>query len=148
MADTRRTTTEMDADADVVWEVLTSPDGVEEWLGPDSHLEPIEGADLDVADVETGVRRHGRVEQVDPGRSLTYVWWPADPDDGAGATRVVIELVPHEGGTTFVVTEAPATGTLRLAAPSATASVAGTWAWRGAAVELSLLARGRPVLAA
>ena len=46
-----RTDTTLAADPDEVWEVLTSPEGVEGWLGEGSTLPPAEGADLDVADV-------------------------------------------------------------------------------------------------
>jgi uncharacterized protein YndB with AHSA1/START domain len=141
-APTSRTTTELPAGPDEAWEVLTSPDGVASWLGDDSRLSPVEGTDLDVADVETGVRRHGRVEVVEPGRRLGFVWWPAgsDPDEPGGpASRVAIQLVPHDGGTTLVVTESPVTpfgGT----APRASASVAGsTWRWRAAAVEVAIM---------
>lgn len=142
MADeTHRTTTDLPADPAVVWEVLTSPEGVEDWLGAGSELPPVEGADLDVADVETGIRRHGRVTEVVPGRRLGYVWWPADrpDDDGADASRVAIDLLPHEGGTTLVITESRSSGP----APTATACVAGAWGWRAAAIEISLMARRR-----
>ncbi|WP_195210540.1 SRPBCC family protein [Actinomarinicola tropica] len=134
--DAIRTATDLDADPDLVWEALTSPDGVASWLGEGSHLVPESGAALDVADVETGVRKVGRVEQVDPGRRLTFVWWPEgdDPDTGH---RVDVVLTPsgHGGGdgtTTLTITEAPL---------SARASIAGApWAWRAAGIELALLA--------
>jgi uncharacterized protein YndB with AHSA1/START domain len=146
-----RTTTELPASTEEVWEALTSPAGVEDWLGDGSELTPVEGSDLDVADVETGVRKRGRVDEVEDGRRLGYVWWPADGGDGdAAATRVTIELVPHEGGTTLVVTERPwpiATGTA-----TATASVAvaprGTWAWRFSTVEPALGRRPGVIAAA
>ncbi len=133
-----RTDATLPADPDEVWEVLTSAEGVEGWLGEGSTLPPVEGADLDVADVETGVRRLGRVERVEPGRRLGFVWWPADRDDadrdgdgrGGSASRVEVVLSPVDDGTRLVITETP------LGPTSASASVAGLWAWRSAAVEL------------
>jgi uncharacterized protein YndB with AHSA1/START domain len=127
------------ADVDEVWEVLTDPEGVESWLGEGSRLTPVEGADLDVADVETGIRRHGRVETVEPRRRLGFVWWPADDDgsDGTTATRVDIVLVPDGDTTHLAIRETP------VARPGAVvASVqASTWAWRTAGAELHLAAR-------
>lgn len=129
-------TSTLPADHDEVWEVLTSPDGVESWLGEGSELTPLEGGDLDVADVETGVRRHGRVDTVEPGRRLGFVWWPADtdPDVDGTASRVDVVLTPDGDRTHLTVTEVP------LGGPSAvTASVAhgAPWCWRLAAVEVA-----------
>lgn len=135
MSERVRTTTELPADADLVWEALTSPDGVESWLGEGSRLEPREGTDLDVADVETGVRRVGRVDEVDPGRRLGFVWWP-DGDDPSAGHRVDVVLTPHGGGTTLTVTETPLSALACLAAPTS----AEAWTWRSAAMELALLA--------
>lgn len=133
-----RTSTDLPAPPDEVWETLTSPEGVEEWLGDGSTLTPVEGSELDVADVETGVRRHGRVEEAVPSRRLGFVWWPASDDPDAGsASRVAIELAPHGDGTRFVVTEtplSPVAGTHR-----ALACLDAAWTWRSAWVELSIL---------
>ena len=131
-------TTTFTADADEVWEVLTDPEGVESWLGEGSSLPPVEGADLDVADVETGIRRRGLVETVEPGRRLGFVWWPVDDGpDGATATRVEIVLVPDGDTTHLTIRESPVTRP-----GAAVASVlAGSWAWRTAGAELQLAAR-------
>lgn len=124
--------TELPATPAEVWEALTSPTGVEQWLGEGSELLPVEGAALDVADVETGIRKHGRVDDVEPGRRLGYVWWPADGDDpGTAATRVAIELVPHEGGTTLVVTETPhQPGRASASTSAVTPADSSAWCWR------------------
>jgi uncharacterized protein YndB with AHSA1/START domain len=134
----------MPARPDEVWEVLTDPDGVASWLGDGSDLPPVEGADLDVADVETGVRRVGTVESVEPGRRLGFVWWPADSegrDDGAAgdrATRVEITLVPDGDHTHLTITEVPVS---RTEAVTASVADAHAWAWRAAGAELGLLRR-------
>lgn len=134
-------TSTMPARPDEVWEVLTDPDGVASWLGDGSDLPPVEGADLDVADVETGVRRVGTVERVEPGRRLGFVWWPADRDDGAAgdrATRVEITLVPDGDHTRLRITEVPVS---RTEAVTASIADAHSWAWRTAGAELGLLRR-------
>lgn len=134
-APTSHTLADLPASPDEVWEVVSSPDGVEAWLGEGSTLPPVEGADLDVADTETGTRRRGRVESVEPGHRLGYVWWPADDEEGGdgAATRVEIQLVPHGPGTRLTVTETP------VAAPPVGGSAA--WAWRMASVELMFARR-------
>jgi uncharacterized protein YndB with AHSA1/START domain len=125
-----------------VWEVLTSPDGVESWLGEGSDLPPVEGASLDVADVETGVRRIGRVETVEPGRRLGFVWWPEGRDeDDTCASRVELVLTPDSDGTRLDVIEIPLVPSA-VAMGSAQASNS-AWAWRSAAVEMAVSA---PVL--
>lgn len=140
MLATMEHTSTLPAGPDEVWEILTTPDGVESWLGEGSDLPPVEGADLDVADVETGIRRVGRVETVEPGRRLGFVWWPVDGDDASGAaSRVDIVLTPDADGTRLDISEIP------VGTPGgAVASVAtghDTWTWRGAAVELRVAAR-------
>lgn len=130
--DAVRTTTDLDADVDLVWEALTSPDGVASWLGDDSRLTPVEGSELDVADVETGIRKHGRVEEVAPGRRLTFVWWPEDDGPDAGH-RVEVVLAPGEGpATRLTITETPTSAQASIAAHD-------LWTWRAAALELALL---------
>lgn len=124
---------DLDADPDLVWDALTDPGGVEAWLGADSHLAPTEGAELDVADIETATPRRGRVDHLEPHRRLTFTWWPEDPI--GPATTVDIRLLPLNPGTRVTVTERP------TAPGTATASTVRTgrhhWAWRLAAVELT-----------
>ncbi|MBK5224712.1 MAG: SRPBCC domain-containing protein [Acidimicrobiia bacterium] len=144
-ADTHTTVTDLDAAPGEVWQALTSPEGVDAWLGNGSHLSPVEGSDLDVADIETGVRKRGRVDTVEPGRRLGFVWWPAQQrgDDGDAASRVVIQLVPDGDGTHLTVTESPLDISLRrTGVTDATASLGvHAWVWRAAAVEVDLLSR-------
>jgi uncharacterized protein YndB with AHSA1/START domain len=134
--DDHRTTTELDAPPDAVWEVLTDPAGVESWLGDGSTIDPVPGGDLTATDVETGVLKRGRVERSEPGRRLDYTWWPADPADDTPASTVSIELVPSGTGTRLTVTERPL-------APLGTAHASiTTWRWRIAAIELAVPHRG------
>jgi len=143
--DAHTTSTHLDDAPDDVWDALTSPDGVEAWLGEGSRLSPVEGADLDVADVETGVRKVGRVDTVEPARRLGFVWWPVCREDDAGAaepSRVVIELVPHGDGTHLTITESPIDVSMRARGIGGASACAarGSWAWRAAAVEVRLAA--------
>jgi uncharacterized protein YndB with AHSA1/START domain len=129
-----------------VWEVLTSPDGVESWLGEGSDLPAVEGAPLDVADVETGIRRIGRVETVETGRRLGFVWWPEGRDD-VSASRVELVLSPEADGTRLDVIEIPV---LAWGGTTASAQASTAWTWRSASVEMAVangvLGRGLTVV--
>lgn len=122
----------LDHDAEVVWELLVG-DGPARWLGDGSRIDARPGGEVDVHDVETGRRRRGRVEQVDPGHHLAWTWW--DDDDPRHASRVDLHLRPRPGGTTLVVRERPTPTTATV-----TASVLGRWRWRTAGLELALRA--------
>ena len=88
-------------DADRVWDEVTKGD----WLGDDVQLDPRVGGEGFILD--GGVFRHVVVETVEPGRRLTYRWWPLT-DDGVGrASRVTIAVEPEEEMTRVVIVEAP-----------------------------------------
>jgi uncharacterized protein YndB with AHSA1/START domain len=132
MDDRHETTVDLDDPPAAVWDALTDPPGVEAWLGEGSTLVPVEGTPIDVADTETGTRRHGKVDEVEPERRLVFTWWPADGDSVDSRSTVTIHLTPNGFGTRLVVTEQ------RLAAQAA-------WRWRIASVELCLIAAHMPV---
>ena len=79
------------------------------------------GGALHVGEGDDGApARHGRVDDVRPGRLLRFRWWP---DDGTGAgSAVTYELEPRPGGTHLVITEVPvpvaAVGAARASASS------------------------------
>lgn len=68
----------LDAPVAEVWEALTDPGRLEEWFSED------------------GEERELAIEEVEPGRRVTYTW-----DDG----RVAIEVEEAGGGTRVLVTE-------------------------------------------
>jgi uncharacterized protein YndB with AHSA1/START domain len=83
-----------------VWEAITDPEQVREWLADDAEFDLRPGGDLSLrTEAET---REGFFEEVDePGR---LVFWWAQP--GAELTRVELELDEVEGGTRIRVVEA------------------------------------------
>ena len=89
------------ADADDVWEALVNGD----WLGDEAELDPRAGGEGLILD--GGELRHVVVEAVEPGRRLTYRWWPLTPDGVGRASRVEIAVEPEEQATRVIVTETP-----------------------------------------
>ncbi len=132
-----RTEIDLPADSDEVWDALTSDSGLAPWMGEDSDIDAVPGGALSVSDIVTGRPREGRVESVDPGRELGFVWWPAD--DPADRSRVAIRVEPTEVGTKVVVIETLAPNTVEGVQTSAQAA----WSWRGALCSVSLGARVR-----
>lgn len=89
----------LEAGPDEVWDALTDPERLSEWLGGDVEVEPRPGGDLTVRDGEDV--RTGFVEEADPGRRLSF-WWSREGED---ATRVELELEELAEGTSVRVTE-------------------------------------------
>src|SRR4051794_5584661 len=79
---------------DDAWELLTDESALREWLADDAALDPEPGGAVH-ANGHTGV-----VEDVEPGRRLTYRW-----DDGDDASRVEWQLEDAAGGTRVTVVE-------------------------------------------
>jgi len=77
------------------WELITDPAELEGWLADEVALDPEPGGEVCV-EWESGERREGIVEEVEPERRLVFQW--AD-------SRVVWTLDPVPGGTRFVVVE-------------------------------------------
>jgi uncharacterized protein YndB with AHSA1/START domain len=96
----------------VVWEALTTPEGLSAWIGPDdgpvvvAEADPVVGGRFRVRFRMLDESEHeGRGEYVvvDPPRRLVMTWdWEGDEDEGI--SRVEITLRPVDGGTelTFV----------------------------------------------
>jgi uncharacterized protein YndB with AHSA1/START domain len=95
------------ADPDEVWDAVTNPERLEEWLANDVELDLAPGGD-GVFRWETGEVRRAVVETVDEGRLLRMRWW--DEEAPAEATIVAIAIDEVETGTRIVVTDAPGAG--------------------------------------
>jgi uncharacterized protein YndB with AHSA1/START domain len=102
-----------------VWEAVTRPELLGDWLDADVDVDLHPGGEGRVRDAD-GERRL-RVEEVDDGRRFTFSWWPVD--DVEATSRVELELLPLDTGTRLIVTE---TGT----APRACASTVTGWQCR------------------
>lgn len=156
-------TVDIDAEADAVWESLTTNEGLADWFGDGSFVGDEPGDDLHVLDPVTGRPKSGIIEKIEPSECLEYTWWPIGAPDEA--SRVAITLVPCETGTRVTVTERPLLPTMTTitTAPTARSTIcepecalfassgsemwiemAGAWAWRAAMLTAGF-ERGRRV---
>ena len=100
MADVTRSV-DLDVAPEEVWEAIVDDDARGCWLGGQTQLDPVPGGE-GYATTEDGAHRWVRVDEVDPGRRLSFRWW-ADDDDAMSVVELVV--VPRPGGSTLTVTE-------------------------------------------
>ena len=93
--------TRVEASPEEVWEALTDPDRLSEWLAPDVELDPTEGGEIAVRDGED--ERTGTVETVEELERLTFTW--TRPGEGESFVEFTIEPLP--AGTRVRVVETP-----------------------------------------
>jgi uncharacterized protein YndB with AHSA1/START domain len=106
----------LDAPVEKVWEALTEAERLEQWFANDVELDLERGEG--VFRWESGERRRAELDEVEPGRRLSFRWWDDErPEDGATAVSFTLVAVP--GGTRLVVREA-------TLGPTA---CAGEWCW-------------------
>jgi uncharacterized protein YndB with AHSA1/START domain len=100
---------ELPAPSDEVWEALTDPERLAEWLADEVSLDLRPGGDASFRDGDT--LRRGWVEEVsppegpaggEPGVARLAFWWASDNEP---ATRVELTLEPAPGGTRLRVVE-------------------------------------------
>jgi uncharacterized protein YndB with AHSA1/START domain len=73
------------------------------WMGSQATLDPVPGGAYRV-NMREGVQVAGRFVEVDPPHRLVFTWgWANDTDVPPGSTRVVVTLVPEDGGTRVVL---------------------------------------------
>jgi uncharacterized protein YndB with AHSA1/START domain len=94
-----------------VWGFMVDPAALSAWFGADAWLEPVPNSTVRFRFADGSVRR-GVVEEVDPGRRLSWRW-REQRGTGFGSTigepsTVTIELEPAIDGTLVRITEAPA----------------------------------------
>lgn len=87
--------THVEAPPEKVWETIVDSEGTSGWLG--GRIEPRKGGRVTLDDREV----IGTVEEIDPGRSITWSWRQPDGEP----SQVTIELIPAEDETEVVVTE-------------------------------------------
>jgi len=90
----------VDADPERVWEALTEPALLEQWLAADVDFEPCEGGRVVARDGDGG-GRSGLVERFERPHSLVVRWWD---DEGTGST-VAISVDEVAGGCLVRVVE-------------------------------------------
>lgn len=86
---------EVDAPPEEVWERIVDGALAEEWLGVE--LEPRPGGPVSIPDEEM----IGTVEEVEPGRSITWSWRHPDGDP----SQVTIDIEPDGEGSRVTVIE-------------------------------------------
>lgn len=86
---------DLPATPDEVWEKIVDGDLAEEWLGV--RVEPRRGGEVVVPDKEM----IGTVEEVEPGRSITWAWREPDGDP----SQVTIEIEAIDSGSRVTITE-------------------------------------------
>jgi uncharacterized protein YndB with AHSA1/START domain len=92
------TTIDIDAPADVVFDHLTTAEGMTAWMGQHAALDPVPGGEFAVDINGTPIR--GNYVEVDPPRRLVVTWGVAGSDDfPAGSSRVEFTLTPTAAGT-------------------------------------------------
>ena len=91
-------------DPDALWRTLTDPDEVGWWLGEQVDWEFEIGGSVHVLD-EDGDAREGRIEEIDEGHRLRFVWWPVGDDSRMSEVTYVVE--PDDDGSLLTVTERP-----------------------------------------
>jgi uncharacterized protein YndB with AHSA1/START domain len=106
---------DLDLPADEAWRLIGTAEGWREWLVDEAEVDVREGGGGEV--VDDGVRRAVRIETVQQGARITFVW---SADDGDVA-RVTLQLELTDGGRRVLrITEQPlaacAECPLRLAA--------------------------------
>lgn len=87
---------------DELWSAVSDADGLAGWLGDELELDVRPGGQGRV--VEDGEVRRIVVEDVDPGRRLSFTWWPETPVIGAPTlVDLLVEAAP--GGSRLIVRE-------------------------------------------
>jgi uncharacterized protein YndB with AHSA1/START domain len=92
----------IDAPATVVWEHLTTADGLVRWVGPEAVAEPVPGGALRWVH-PNGATVVGRFVELVPHRRLvfTYGWEDGRMGVPPGSTTVEIDLAEEDGVTTL-----------------------------------------------
>lgn len=88
------------AEADEVWQALTTEEGLEEWLAAEVDMDLREGGEL-LLRYHGGEERHGVVEEIEEERRLVFRWRREYEEESR--VEFLLETVP--AGTRLVVVE-------------------------------------------
>lgn len=99
----------VEASPEVVFDVISRPEHLQEWWPDEARFEPVEGApgELTWRDAEGGdtMTVALAVVEVDPPRRFSFRWCYADPGRSGPSLLVTFDLVPAGGGTQVRMTE-------------------------------------------
>jgi uncharacterized protein YndB with AHSA1/START domain len=88
-----------------LWDALTEPEVIATWFGSQVEWDLRPGGRARFL-TDEGTVRGGVVDDVRPGRHLSFRWWPEGEDQSA-ASQVSYDLEPEDDGTVLTVTEQP-----------------------------------------
>jgi uncharacterized protein YndB with AHSA1/START domain len=91
---------DLDAPASAVWEAITDPYLLQEWLADEVELDPEAGGEL-ACRAENGEQRRGTVERSEHGELLVFTW--GAPGEALTRVELAIEALPDT--TRLTVTE-------------------------------------------
>lgn len=106
-------TTELPAESDQVWRMLSDERALGAWLGGEVSIDLRPGGHLSL-DARDGTRMVGDVVDVLPGQRLAFVWWSQRPFGLPRRSRVQLTLQPRGATTVLRLRES------QLAAPPVT----------------------------
>jgi uncharacterized protein YndB with AHSA1/START domain len=89
----------VEATPEEVWEALTDEERLEEWLGPEVELDPVEGGEITVRDGDGA--RTGAIETIEEPERFAFTW--SRPGEGESFVEFTIEALP--GGSRVTVVE-------------------------------------------
>lgn len=96
---------ELRSDPDRVWAAITDPEHLGAWLGAEVTIDLRPGGSATFC-FGDGPRRRGLVQEVEPGRRLSFTWWPVGPGAAGSPGTVTITLeAPAAGGTVLRLRE-------------------------------------------
>ena len=126
-------TAEIDLEHDLadVWQALVDPEGLANWMGANTTIEPTTGGELYSTDVVTGEPKRGVITEVDEEHRLSFDWWPVNKPEQV--SQVTFVLIPSRRGTLVTVTETvEALGAIR-----AVHNLVGAQQWRLALLSVA-----------
>jgi len=99
----------VDASPDVVFEVVSKPEHIQEWWPDEARFEPVPGGSGELVwrDPDTGETMTVAlaVVEVDPPRRFSFRWCFEEPERRGPALLVTFDLVPTGAGTRIRMTE-------------------------------------------
>jgi uncharacterized protein YndB with AHSA1/START domain len=92
---------DLDLSEQELWEMIGDGDSWSQWLTDAADVAVVPGGEGEV--VDDGERRFVHVDDVVPGRRVSYRWWPATEPDAVSSVELLV--VPRSGGSTLRVRE-------------------------------------------
>jgi hypothetical protein len=129
--------TELDMGVDELWRLISTAEGWAGWLVDDAEIDVMAGASGSASDA--GIRRDIRIDHVNEGRRVDFVWWERDEPSSKSYVQLEIVELPT-GGSRLNVSE-------QLVSTHATLSSSVDAWWQVRFVSLWLLALHSTVMA-